>query len=142
MKQFTGRVAVITGGASGLGRAMAARFAREGMMIVLADVNAGDLERTERELRAAGGSVIGVRCDVAVAEDVEALAARVLETYGAVHLVANNAGVSPLGNVWENSVADWQWILGVNLWGVMVARNPPVPHPVSSRWLFGRRPNS
>ena len=119
MKQFTGRVAVITGGASGLGRAMAERFAREGMKIVLADVNAGDLERTEAELRAAGGSVIGVRCDVAVAEDVEALAARVLETYGAVHLVANNAGVSPLGNVWENSVADWQWILGVNLWGVI-----------------------
>ena len=119
MKQFTGRVAVITGGASGLGRAMAERFAREGMKIVLADVNAGDLERTERELRAAGGSVIGVRCDVAVAEDVEALAAQALAAYGAVHLVVNNAGVSPLGNVWENSVADWRWILGVNLWGVI-----------------------
>jgi NAD(P)-dependent dehydrogenase (short-subunit alcohol dehydrogenase family) len=119
MKQFAGRVAVITGGASGLGRAMAARFAREGMKIVLADVNEGDLARTEAELRATGASVIGVRCDVARAPDVEALAERTLAAFGAVHLVVNNAGVSPLGNVWENSVADWQWILGVNLWGVI-----------------------
>ena len=119
MKQFSGGVAVITGGASGLGRAMADRFAREGMKIVLADVNAADLARAESEIRAAGAQVIGVRTDVAKAEDVEALAARALEAYGAVHLVANNAGVSPLGNVWENSVADWQLILGVNLWGVI-----------------------
>jgi len=119
MKQFAGRVAVITGGASGLGRAMALRFVREGMKIVLADINAGDLARTESELRAAGASVIGVRCDVSKAEDVEALAAKTLQAFGAVHLVANNAGVSPLGNVWENSVADWQWIMGVNLWGVI-----------------------
>jgi NAD(P)-dependent dehydrogenase (short-subunit alcohol dehydrogenase family) len=119
MKRFAGRVAVITGGASGLGRAMAMRFAREGMKVVLADVNAGDLDRTESELRAAGASAVGVRCDVSKAEDVEALAAKTLQAFGAVHLVANNAGVSPLGNVWENSVADWQWILGVNLWGVV-----------------------
>jgi NAD(P)-dependent dehydrogenase (short-subunit alcohol dehydrogenase family) len=119
MKRFAGRVAVITGGASGLGRAMAMRFAREGMKVVLADVNAGDLERTGGELRAAGASAIAVRCDVSRAEDVEALAAKTLQAFGAVHVVANNAGVSPLGNVWENSVADWQWILGVNLWGVV-----------------------
>lgn len=119
MKQFSGRVAVVTGGASGLGRAMADRFAREGMKIVLADVNAADLARAETEIRAAGAQVIGVRTDVSRAEDVEALAARTLEAYGAVDLVVNNAGVSPLGNVWENSVADWQWILGVNLWGVI-----------------------
>jgi len=119
MKQFTGRVAVITGGASGLGRAMALRFAREGMRIVVADINVGDLERTGSELRAAGASAIGVPCDVSKAEDVEALAAKTLQAFGAVHLVANNAGVSPLGNVWENSVADWQWIMGVNLWGVI-----------------------
>ena len=119
MKQFAQRVAVITGGASGLGRAMAERFAREGMKIALADVNAADLARAEAEMRAAGAQVIGVRTDVAKAEDVEALAARTLEAYGAVHLVVNNAGVCPLGNVWENTVADWQWILGVNLWGVV-----------------------
>jgi len=73
MKHFAGRVAVITGGASGLGRAMALRFAREGMRIVLADINAGDLERTEGDLRAAGASAIGVRCDVSKAQDVEAV---------------------------------------------------------------------
>jgi NAD(P)-dependent dehydrogenase (short-subunit alcohol dehydrogenase family) len=119
MKIFHDRVAVITGGASGLGRAMAKRFAREGMKLVLADVNAADLARTESELRAAGATVVGVRTDVSKAEDVEALARRTLQAYGAVHLVVNNAGVSPLGNVWENSVADWQWALGVNLWGVI-----------------------
>lgn len=119
MKNFTGRVAVITGAASGLGRAMAERFAHEGMQLVLADVNAADLARTESELRAAGAAVIGVRTDVSKAEDVEALAARTLEAFGAVHLVVNNAGVSPLGAVWEASVADWQWALGVNLWGVI-----------------------
>ncbi len=119
MKNFTGRVAVITGAASGLGRAMAERFAREGMRLALADVNAGDLERAETELRAAGAAAIGVRTDVSKAEDVEALAARTLEAFGAMHLVVNNAGVSPLGAVWESTVADWQWALGVNLWGVI-----------------------
>jgi NAD(P)-dependent dehydrogenase (short-subunit alcohol dehydrogenase family) len=119
MKHFSGRVAVITGGASGLGRAMAERFAREGMNIVLADVNAADLARAETAMRAAGATVIGVRTDVSKPEDVEALAAHTLEAFGAVHLVANNAGVAPLGNLWENTVADWQWTLGVNLWGVI-----------------------
>ena len=119
MKNFSGRVAVITGAASGLGRAMAERFAREGMKLVLADVNAADLARAEAELRAAGAAVIGVRTDVSKAEDVEALAARTLEAFGAAHLVVNNAGVSPLGAVWEASAADWQWALGVNLWGVI-----------------------
>ncbi len=119
MKNFAGRVAVITGAASGLGRAMAERFAHEGMQLVLADVNAADLARTESELRAAGAAAIGVRTDVSKGEDVEALAARTLEAFGAVHLVVNNAGVSPLGAVWEASVADWQWALGVNLWGVI-----------------------
>lgn len=119
MKQFSGRVAVITGAASGLGRAMAERFAGEGMKIVLADINAADLARAEAEMRAGGAQVIGVRSDVSKAADVEALAARTIATFGAVHLVVNNAGVSPLGKVWENTIADWQWILGVNLWGVI-----------------------
>jgi len=119
MKQFAGKVAVVTGGASGLGRAMAERFAREGMRIALADINAADLERAVGEMHAAGAEVIGVRTDVSKAEEVEALAARTLEAFGAVHLAVNNAGVAPLGSVWENSVADWQWTLGVNLWGVI-----------------------
>ena len=119
MKDFQGKVAVITGGASGLGRAMADRFAREGMSIVLADVEPNALARAEAEMKAAGAKVIGVRTDVSKAAEVDALAQKTLAAFGAVHLVANNAGVAPLGNAWENSVADWEWALGVNLWGVI-----------------------
>lgn len=119
MKEFQGKVAVITGGASGLGRAMAERFAREGMRIVLADVEPDALARAEAEMKAAGAQVIGVRTDVSKAAEVEALAQKTIAAFGAVHLVANNAGVAPLGNAWENSVADWEWTLGVNLWGVI-----------------------
>ena len=119
MKHFKGKVAVITGGASGLGRAMAERFALEGMKLVLADVEPAALAGAESEMKAKGATVIGVRTDVSKAADVEALAKRTLSEYGAVHLVANNAGVSPLGNAWENSIADWEWALGVNLWGVI-----------------------
>ena len=119
MKDFQGKVAVITGGASGLGRAMAERFASAGMSIVLADVEPGVLAKAEAEMKAAGAKVIGVRTDVSRAAEVEALAQETLAAFGAVHLVANNAGVAPLGNAWENSVADWEWTLGVNLWGVI-----------------------
>jgi len=119
MKDFQGKVAVITGGASGLGRAMADRFAREGMRIVLADVEPHALANAEAEMKAAGAEVISVRTDVSKAADVEALAQKTLAAFGAVHLVANNAGVAPLGSAWENSVADWEWTLGVNLWGVI-----------------------
>ena len=119
MKEFQGKVAVITGGASGLGRAMAERFAREGMRIVLADVEPNALAKAEAEMKAAGAKVIGVRTDVSKAAEVEALAQQTLAAFGAVHLVANNAGVAPLGSAWENSVADWEWTLGVNLWGVI-----------------------
>ncbi len=119
MKDFQDKVAVITGGASGLGRAMAERFAREGMRIVLADVEPNALAKAEAEMKAAGAKLISVRTDVSRAADVEALAQKTLAAFGAVHLLANNAGVAPLGNAWENSVADWEWILGVNLWGVI-----------------------
>jgi NAD(P)-dependent dehydrogenase (short-subunit alcohol dehydrogenase family) len=119
MKDFQGKVAVITGGASGLGRAMAERFAAEGMRIVLADVEPTALAKAEAEMKAAGAKVIGVRTDVSKAADVEALAQRTLEAFGAVHVLANNAGVAEGGNVWDNTVADWEWVLGVNMWGVI-----------------------
>jgi NAD(P)-dependent dehydrogenase (short-subunit alcohol dehydrogenase family) len=119
MKTFAARVAVITGGASGLGRALAFRFAREGVKIALADVDEGALVDTKSALAAAGATAIAVRCDVSRGADVEALAARTLDAFGAVHIVCNNAGVAPLGLVWESTVADWQWTLGVNLWGVI-----------------------
>ncbi len=119
MKEFQGKVAVITGGASGLGRAMAERFARAGMSIVLADVEPNALAKAEAEMKAAGAKVIGVRTDVSEAAEVEALAQQTLAAFGGVHLVANNAGVAEGGNVWDNTVADWEWVLGVNLWGVI-----------------------
>jgi NAD(P)-dependent dehydrogenase (short-subunit alcohol dehydrogenase family) len=119
MKDFKGKVAVITGGASGLGRAMAERFAREGTSIVLADVEPNALGKAEAEMKAAGAKVIGVRTDVSKAADVEALAQETLAAFGAVHVLANNAGVAEGGSVWDNTVADWEWVLGVNVWGVI-----------------------
>ena len=119
MKDFQGKVAVITGGASGLGRAMAERFAAEGMSIVLADIEPEALARAEAEMKAAGARVIGVRTDVSKAAEVEALAQQTLKAFGGVHLLANNAGVAEGGNVWDNTVADWEWVLGVNMWGVI-----------------------
>ena len=119
MNQFKDRVAVITGGASGLGRAMALRFAREGMKVVLADIEQTALDATLREFRDSGYDAVGVRCDVALGDDVEQLAEKALSTFGSVHVVCNNAGVAPGGRVWEHTVKEWEWALGVNVWGVI-----------------------
>jgi NAD(P)-dependent dehydrogenase (short-subunit alcohol dehydrogenase family) len=127
MKQFQGRVAVVTGGASGLGRAMARRFAREGMKIVIADVQQDALDRTTAEFRAAGHETIGVRCDVSRADDVQALCRAALERFGAVHVLCNNAGVAPGGLAWESTLQDWEWCLGVNLYGVIHGLRSFVP---------------
>jgi NAD(P)-dependent dehydrogenase (short-subunit alcohol dehydrogenase family) len=119
MKTFTGRVAVITGAASGLGRALAGAFGAQGCKLVLADLDEAALARAAGELRAQGVAVAAQPTDVSQGESVERLARAALGAFGAVHVVCNNAGVAPLGVVWENSVADWQWTLGVNLWGVI-----------------------
>lgn len=119
MKTFQDRVAVVTGGASGIGRALAERFAAEGMKVVLADVEEEPLAATAREMTAAGASVLAVRTDVAKAADVDALAERAWSAYGAVHVLCNNAGVGGGGLSWESSLAEWEWVLGVNLWGVI-----------------------
>lgn len=120
MKEFGGKVAVVTGAASGIGRAMAERFAAEGMKVVLADVEEGALARAEAELKGGGATVLAIPTDVSRAGDVEALAQRTVDTFGAVHVLCNNAGVSPvMGASWELTEPDWQWVLGVNLWGVL-----------------------
>ncbi|MGZ3637611.1 MAG: SDR family NAD(P)-dependent oxidoreductase [Ktedonobacterales bacterium] len=128
MKDFQGKVAVVTGAASGIGRALAEQSAHEGMHVVLADVEEGALTQAEAELKAGGAQVLAVRTDVSQAGEVERLAERAFATYGAVHLLFNNAGVSTGGGtIWETSLADWQWVLGVNLWGVIHGVHAFVP---------------
>jgi len=119
MKDFRDKVAVITGGASGLGLAMAKRFAAEGMKLVLADIEEEPLRRVEQDFKKAKVAAIGIRTDVSRAQDVERLAEKALATFGGVHLLCNNAGVAPGGAVWESTLADWEWVLGVNVWGVI-----------------------
>jgi NAD(P)-dependent dehydrogenase (short-subunit alcohol dehydrogenase family) len=112
-------VAVVTGAASGIGLALAERFAAEGMKVVLADVEAAALERAAVSLRAKASAVVALRVDVSRAEDVERLAGETYAAFGAAHVVCNNAGVAVIGAVHEHSLADWQWVMGVNLWGVI-----------------------
>jgi len=119
MKEFKGKVAVITGAASGIGRALADRCAREGMRVVLADIEAPALARAEAEVKGSGADVLAVLTDVSQAGDVEALARKTLDAYGAVHLLCNNAGVGAGSTAWETTIKDWQWVLGVNLWGTL-----------------------
>lgn len=119
MKDFAGKVAVITGAGSGFGREFARLGAKLGMKLALADVQADALAAVVAELEGAGAEVIGEQVDVSVGDDVERLAARTLDAFGGVHLLFNNAGVTAFGPVWENSVKDWEWVLGVNLWGVI-----------------------
>ena len=127
MKELAGKVAVVTGAASGIGRALAERFAAERMKVVLADVEQGALAEAKRMLRAQGAAVLAVPTDVAKENEVEALARRTLETFGGVHVLCNNAGVVAGGVLWELPLADWEWVLGVNLWGVIHGLRTFVP---------------
>lgn len=119
MEEFKDKVAVITGAGSGMGRAFAQRCAEEGMKVVLADIEEQMLFKAAKELESEEARVLAVPTDVSKTEDIEALAQKALEAFGAVHLLFNNAGVYVDGLIWEQTQADWEWLLGVNLWGVI-----------------------
>lgn len=120
MKDVAGKIAVITGAASGIGRGMAESFAAAGMKIVLADVDADRLGMVARELEKTGAEVLPVKTDVSRQDQVDALARSALDAFGAVHVVCNNAGVAHGGvPTWESTLHDWEWIVGVNLMGVV-----------------------
>jgi NAD(P)-dependent dehydrogenase (short-subunit alcohol dehydrogenase family) len=119
MGELEGKVAAVTGAASGLGKAMALAFAAEGMHVALADVDAENLSATAEAVRARGVKAFSMRIDVSKGEEVEVFADRTQAELKGVHLVCNNAGVALTGAAWENTPQDWQWILGVNLWGVV-----------------------
>jgi len=120
MREFAGKTAVVTGAASGMGRAFAERFATAGMKVVLADIETTALETAVAQMRDAGHDVLGVRTDVSKQESLDELAQQAVDAFGTVHVVCNNAGVDGyLGTIWEASPRDWQWTFGVNFWGVV-----------------------
>ena len=119
MKTLRGRVAVVTGAASGIGRALAERFAAEGMKVVMADIEGPALAAAAEGLRKTGAALLATRVDVSSSEDVERLARETYAAFGAAHVLCNNAGVAVLGAVHEHTLADWQWVINVNLWGVI-----------------------
>ena len=119
MKYFDQKVAVITGAASGLGRAFADKAAALNMKLVLSDVRDEPLQQALQELKADGATAVALAGDVAKAEDIEALAKLAMDRHGAVHCLFNNAGVGCGGLVWESTVKDWEWVLNVNVWGVI-----------------------
>lgn len=119
MEELDGKVAVVTGAASGIGAALAGRFVSEGMRVVLADVEIGPLQEAADKLAADGADVLAVPTDVSRGDDVDRLAAAAAEAFGPVHVLCNNAGVGAGGLLADLTTEDWEWVLGVNLWGVI-----------------------
>jgi NAD(P)-dependent dehydrogenase (short-subunit alcohol dehydrogenase family) len=126
-----GKTAVVTGGASGIGRALTLRFARDGANVVVADLDTTGMEAVAAEARGLGVKALTVRTDVSELAQVEALAARAFEAFGAVHVLCNNAGVAAWGGLESASHHDWQWVLGVNLWGVIHGVEAFVPRMIA-----------
>lgn len=132
MMDFDGRVAVITGAASGIGKGIARQAAREGMKLVLADIEAEALDDAAASVVELGAETLAVPTEVTSAESVNALAAAAYDRFGGVHLLCNNAGVFQAGTVWERTQADWNWVMGVNLWGVLNGIRAFVPRMIDA----------
>jgi NADP-dependent 3-hydroxy acid dehydrogenase YdfG len=150
MKDFTEKVAVITGASHGIGFGIAERCAREGMKVVLAGINNSNLLKAQEKLQSFGNETLCVQADVSKLQDIERLAKETLDTYGEVHLLVNNAGVYALGSAWEGLLEDWHWVLDVNLWGVIYGVRVFVPimldqdtecHIVNTSSIAGLLPN-
>jgi NAD(P)-dependent dehydrogenase (short-subunit alcohol dehydrogenase family) len=150
MKLEAGKVAVVTGAAGGIGLALAERFAREGMHVVLADVQEDALASAADQVSALGAETLAVATDVSDEAAVQALAAAALERFGAVHVVCNNAGVATRADPWFGPLSAWQWVLGVNLWGVIHGTRTFLPillgqgdgHIVNTASINGLMPGS
>jgi NAD(P)-dependent dehydrogenase (short-subunit alcohol dehydrogenase family) len=145
MHDFRDRVAVVTGAASGIGFGLASAFAAEGMNVVLADIEAPALSEAVAKLEATGAEVLGVRTDVTDAAQVQALADAAVERFGAIHIACNNAGVGGGGLSWEAPADMWEWVLGVNMWGVIncvrafvpILMQQPEAHVVNTASIAG-----
>lgn len=123
MTDFKGKVAVITGAASGIGYGIAEKFVKEGIKVVLGDIEEKALNQAAEKLKEMGGNVFPVIADVSKFEDIEKLAQKTIDIFGEIHILCNNAGVGFAGTssttIWENSLAEWKWIFGVNVWGII-----------------------
>ncbi|MFX1325394.1 MAG: SDR family NAD(P)-dependent oxidoreductase [Promethearchaeota archaeon] len=127
MKDFKDKVAVITGAASGIGRGLAEKCAMEGLRVVISDINEKSLRRTERSLKRKGCDVLAVITDVSKAEEIEDLANKTIDAFGEVHMLFNNAGVALPKLTWEYELEDWEYVLGINLKGVIYGIRTFIP---------------
>lgn len=131
MQELSGKVAVVTGAASGIGRAMALALAGEGMRLAVLDVDRPAVDETAEMITAAGGSALSLVCDVSVRDEVNACAEKVFDHYGSVHVLCNNAGVTSFKLVTEMTEADWDWIIGVDLWSVIYGYHAYLPRMIA-----------
>lgn len=132
MQDLKAKVAVITGAAEGIGKAIAVAAAAEGMRLVLADIHQELLDKTVSELRQTGAEVIGVVTDVSKEAEIQALADQAYAQFGHVHILVNNAGVAFAKSAWETTAKDWEWIMGINLYGITHAIRIFVPRMLAS----------